>query len=47
MAGKDATECRERVRDLIDQVIIHPAEDDGDPRYEFVGDLAAMLSPAA
>jgi hypothetical protein len=44
--GKDAVESRERIRDLIGEIIIHPPRDDGDPKIEIIGDFASMLSLA-
>ena len=44
LARDSATESRERMRDLIDQIVVYPQEDGGKPKIEFIGDLARMLS---
>jgi hypothetical protein len=47
LANRDDAEALEAARSLIDKVVLHPPETDGDPpRVELVGDLAALLGAA-
>jgi hypothetical protein len=47
LANRDDAEALEAARSLIDKVVLHPPETDGDPpRVELVGDLVALLGAA-